>query len=184
MQLLLCALLVLTLILSVITDVKYRRILNPVTLPALFVAILLHMANGGGDGVIFALKGLGFGFICFIVPYLMGIIGAGDVKLMSVVGAVVGYEHTLFALFFIAVSGGILAVVLLMSRRVLRRSLTRIWLFFVYLVATQDASIMKSSKDELSQEGMPFAVAIAAGIFLYIIYVWRTTGMLPVLGPS
>ncbi len=176
-------LLVLLLFFSVVTDLKLRRILNVVTLPTLAIALLLHTMDGGVEGLIFGVKGMGLGFICFIIPYFIGAIGAGDVKLMSAVGTVVGIDHTLSAMLFIVLAGGGVAVVLLVRRRALRQSLSRTWMFFMNFVTMRDSSILKYGKDELSQEGMPFAVAIAAGVFLYSIYVWRTTGMLPVLGP-
>jgi len=183
-QMILFTLLAASLIISAITDLKFRRIMNLVTLPSLVVALLLHTAGGGAAGLIFGIKGLGFGFVCLIIPYLMGIMGAGDVKLMSVVGAVTGFEHTLFSLSFIAMAGGILAMVLLLKRRVLKQSFNRIWTVLICFVTIRDMQALKYSKDDLTQEGMPFAVAISTGVFLYSIYVWKATGMLPVLGPS
>ncbi len=111
----------LTLIISVITDLKHRRILDIVTVPAFAVLLLIRLAWEG-------LGGLETGFVSgllaaaacgglFALLAWRGRMGWGDVKLMAVVGAAFGYPLGLAALIFISLCGALQAVVTLLARR-------------------------------------------------------------------
>src|ERR1017187_8287818 len=74
-------------------DVKSRRIPNFVTVPAFLFGLALHLALGGWRQL---LTSLAAGVICaavFLVFYLAGGMGAGDVKLILAVGCIAGLSH-------------------------------------------------------------------------------------------
>jgi prepilin peptidase CpaA len=96
---------------SVVTDLRQRLILNAVTYPALAIvaACLLWL---GGLGVL-AESALGV-LVCagpFALMMLRGWMGAGDVKLMAVAGAVsgaaAGWPFSLAVLLCVAIAGGV-----------------------------------------------------------------------------
>jgi prepilin peptidase CpaA len=153
-----------------------------VTWPIIVIALFVYSVIGGLDGFLFSLSGLALGFVAFLVPYLMGGMGAGDVKLMSGVGAVLGFSHTLVACLFVAVAGGVIAIGLMICRGTVKETLSRIAMSLVFLAAHNDASLLKFKKDELKQEGMPFGVAIASGVCLFFIYTVIDEGTLPTFG--
>jgi len=62
------------------------------TLPLLVVGLGYHLATGGGSGLMTALQGAALPMAILSIPYLMGIMGAGDVKLMMAFGAWLGPE--------------------------------------------------------------------------------------------
>lgn len=173
----------LSLVVATAFDIRCRRIPNVVTLSILLVSLIGYGFTAGLPGVLMSLKGFMLGFVLFFIPYIFGYMGAGDVKLMGAVGAVLGGANILVALLFVAVCGGTLSLCYMIFRGSVSRTLSRIWMAIMYLVTQRDTSLLRFEKKELTQEGMPFAVAISAGVFLYIIYVWSTTGMLPVLDP-
>ena len=73
-----------------VTDVRERRVPNFVTGPAIVVGLMLHTIFGGWRGLgDSALAGLIAGGI-FLVFFLAGGMGAGDVKLMAAVGCFAG----------------------------------------------------------------------------------------------
>lgn len=163
--------LLIVLIISSITDLYQRRILNLVTYPAVFIALLAYCLIGGLDGFLFSLRGLAFGFVVFLLPYLMGAMGAGDVKLMSVVGSVLGLRYTVVALLFIVIAGGVIAIVMMLYRRIFRKTLSNIFMSLIFLGVFQDGSLLKFDKEKLMQDGIPFAVAITSGVCLFFIYL-------------
>jgi len=75
---------------AVATDLKSHRIPNLLLWPALSLALMLHMTSGGLDGLIVAVGGLGLGFAMLLPLYSIGGMGAGDVKLLSIVGSFIG----------------------------------------------------------------------------------------------
>ncbi len=174
--------LIIVLIISSVTDLYQRRIPNLVTWPAVLMALLIYFLIGGLDGVLFSLGGLAFGFVIFLLPYLMGGMGAGDVKLMCAVGSVLGFRHTIGAFLFIAIVGGVMALGLMLYRRILRQTLSKIFKSLVLLGVFQDISLLKFDKEKLMQDGIPFAVAITSGVCLFFIYLAVNKETLSVFG--
>lgn len=77
----------LTLGIAVVTDWREHKIYNKLLVPAFFLALLLHTFQGGLSGLTSSLLGAATGFALLLLPYLMGGMGAGDVKLLAVIGA-------------------------------------------------------------------------------------------------
>jgi prepilin peptidase CpaA len=72
------------------TDLRSSRIPNWLTFSAMGFALVGHAWLGGFPGALFSLLGLGAGLGLFLMLYVTGSIGAGDVKLMAAVGALIG----------------------------------------------------------------------------------------------
>ena len=100
---------------AVVIDVRTRRIPNWLT-GALAAAGLGMSFGGGAVTPAQAVLGLLAGLLLMLPGHLIGATGAGDVKLMAAVGAVVGPGTALRAVVFTALAGGILAV-LVAARR-------------------------------------------------------------------
>ncbi|MBN1998112.1 prepilin peptidase [candidate division KSB1 bacterium] len=91
-------------------DLKWRRIPNFLTLPAIAVGLLSNLIYLGFDGF----KSSAFGFLLgggiFLLLYILRAMGAGDVKLMAAVGALVGLRTMPSVLVLTVFAGGLLAV--------------------------------------------------------------------------
>jgi len=106
-------------------DVRDYRIPNVVVYSGIALAVLMHTvfpAGGGfaaalpgGIGLVKALQGLGVGLAALLPFYLLGAAGAGDAKLMAMVGAFVGPVDTLAVVLATFIAGAAMAVVWLMS---------------------------------------------------------------------
>ncbi len=94
------------LIISGVIDIRVQKIPNLLTLPTIVVGLVYHTAMNSWNGLIFSLAGSALGIALFIIPYIMGGMGAGDAKLMGAVGAIVGAEGVLIASLFTAIAGG------------------------------------------------------------------------------
>jgi leader peptidase (prepilin peptidase)/N-methyltransferase len=112
------------LLLVVVIDFEYRRVLNMMLPPALVVALLaallawLQVANLPSFTSIL-LGGLA-GFGVFLLVFVIGrgrMMGAGDVKLAGVIGLMTGYPLVWIALGAGIVIGGIAAILLIVGRR-------------------------------------------------------------------
>ena len=99
-------LLTVVLVTAMCTDLRSSRIPNWLTFPAMGFALLTHTWLDGFPGAILSLAGLGTGLGLFLILYVSGSIGAGDVKLMAAVGAIMGpYGALLSGLLAIMVGG-------------------------------------------------------------------------------
>ena len=152
-----------------------------VTLPTATIALAAYCFTSGWNGFLFSISGLGFGFAVFFIPYLMGGMGAGDVKLMSAAGAVLGFKQIVVASFFVAMCGGLMALGFVVYRRSFKSTFSKIFMSGLYLVVHNDSSLLKVDNDIVSKDRMPYAVAITSGVILFLLYLFLTEKTLPVV---
>ncbi len=104
------------------TDLRARRIPNALTIPATSVALIVALSLGVGAS---ALVGAAVGAVAFVVPmflYGRASAGGGDVKLAAFVGAMLGIEGILGALFLTGLAASVVVLVGLATKRMARRS--------------------------------------------------------------
>lgn len=149
---------------SLVTDLWRQLIYNWVTFPTMALALGLRLAIGGfgpawgGWGLASGLAGLAIGFGFFLVPYLFGGgVKEGDVKLAGAVGACVGLPAILPCLLFIALVGGVEAVLYLLWRGKFLRTLLGV----LRLVGHRLRLV--GDRPALEGELIPYGVAIALG---------------------
>lgn len=171
--------LLLALIISTVTDIFSRRIPNYVTFSLMATALLTHGLISGWDGIIFSLKGLGCGFILLLLPYLLGGMGAADVKLMASVGSVLGTIHTLYTFVIIALLGGLVAIIMLLARKDFLPAMKRIGYALTAFIGGVGATALRVAPATLKQQGIPYGAVISAGTIAYIAYNLITGKGLP-----
>ena len=75
---------------AIVWDVRYRRIPNWVTLPALSAGLLIAAIERGGSGLAWSAIGATIGFFLLLAPWHVDWVGAGDLKLLTAIGAIAG----------------------------------------------------------------------------------------------
>jgi prepilin signal peptidase PulO-like enzyme (type II secretory pathway) len=105
-------------LLIALVDLRYRLVLNVLIYPTGALVLLSHAMPPGRE-MLLALVGGAFGLLPFLLAILLkpGGIGAGDVRLATLVGLVVGFPQVVYALLVAVLMGGIMAAVLLLTRR-------------------------------------------------------------------
>ncbi|NDV20695.1 prepilin peptidase [Pseudodesulfovibrio sp. JC047] len=173
----LCISIVLTvaLLVSSMTDIRYQRIYNWLTFPLLLGGFATHTVFGGLEGLKFASLGFAFGFGAMVLPYFLGVMGAGDVKLMAGIGACLGFPLTLVAFLFTCIAGGVYAVcVLAFDRAVFKAVLTNITTTFSVFVATRRFNFAPTETHKTLPR-LCYGVAIAIGTAsAMVLQVWQT----------
>ena len=145
----------LVLLFSSVMDLKHRRIPNSVTIPALIGGILFHTVPAvGGKGMTFALAGGLAGILVALVPYAMGGMGGGDVKLITAAGAWMGIEGLVGLLIFAAMAGGVMALAMVFRGAPLHLGRLR-----------QDALALMAGRISYKppSTGMPYSLPISLG---------------------
>jgi prepilin peptidase CpaA len=145
---------------SSITDIRKRKILNSITFPAMVTGLLYNTVLTGWDGFLFSLYGILLGFGLLMIPYILGGMGAGDVKLLGAIGALKGASFVFGAFIYIALIGGIIAIIILLKNKGLFDAFKRI-----------QFSILTRSLNGLNQSemngGIPYGVPISVGTVIY-----------------
>jgi prepilin peptidase CpaA len=150
-------------------DWNTRRIPNVLTFPLALLALVLNGILGGGAGLAGSAAGLVFGLAFFLFLMTLGAMGAGDVKLMAALGALLGVVHIFWIGLFTGAMGGVLVVFYSLGQRSLPRLLHRTATLFQTMVLT--GRLPKA--DELSakrEDYMPYALAIALGVVAQYLY--------------
>ena len=182
-------LLIAILLAAIASDLRARRIPNLLILIGWSLAAGWHLfgpagtwtfdsARPGAAGILGALAGLIGLLFAFMPFYALRIMGAGDVKLMSVVGAFFGASVDAWAQLvgvslFVLAAGGILAVMRITLRRNGAAVLANLRMIFSAMHAR--ASHMPGPSFDArtdSADRMPYAIAIATGTLLYLVAKW------------
>jgi prepilin peptidase CpaA len=158
----------LVLLISVITDLKSRKIYNKVIYPGLAAALILHFLNGGWVELSGAISGCLLGLSVLLIPYLLGGMGAGDVKLLALVGALKGVYFVLAASVYMALIGAIIALAVLICRKGTIAKLRQI-LFSLYGLRYGVIIPLTVNKTDITAT-YPYGVAIAGGALFCIVY--------------
>jgi prepilin peptidase CpaA len=109
---------------ATVIDLRTRRIPNVLTGSLAAVGIGLAAAGVSGVSVGASLAGLVLGLVLMLPGHMIGATGAGDVKLMAAVGAVIGVHVIVKAFLFTALVGGVLAIAVALRRRRLGATLS------------------------------------------------------------
>jgi prepilin peptidase CpaA len=109
---------------ATIVDIRSRRIPNVLTGSMAAVGVGLAASGLSGISVGASVAGMVIGLLLMLPGHALGATGAGDVKLMAAVGAVIGIHVIVNAFLFTALAGGILAVAVAVRRRRLGATLS------------------------------------------------------------
>ncbi len=154
---------VLVSVVAAVWDVRESRIPNALTLPALSIALLLHLLGGGWKEGISALLGCLLAGGVFLVFHVAGGMGAGDVKLMAAVGAFAGLSATPIILFATSIFGGVMAFSIALARGKFKATASNI-----SAIVKHHSSLGIDPHPHLNVRNkaslrMPYGVAIASG---------------------
>jgi prepilin peptidase CpaA len=108
---------------AVVTDLRSRRISNRLTYPAAALGLAIHFASGGWGGLTTSAVGLLLGLGLLLLPFFLGAMGGGDVKLLAAIGALQGPQFVLLTAVYAGLAGGVLALGYLIRQRGLTEAL-------------------------------------------------------------
>ena len=98
-------------------DTQTHRIPNVLVGSTVLAACALQLGSHGTAGIGLVLGGAAVGLLSLLPLYVAGAMGAGDVKLMGALGALVGPQTAVLAVAFTLVAGAALALAALGWRR-------------------------------------------------------------------
>lgn len=132
-----------------IEDLWRRKVSNWIALAAFVSGVVAQSGLFGWSGFWDALLGSVIGFGVFLIFFLMGGMGGGDIKLMAGFGAILGSQLIVVAAMMTAIVGGVMALVFLIVNK-LRRL----------------ARAAEETVTPLRKESIPYAPAITLGVLL------------------
>jgi prepilin peptidase CpaA len=151
-----------------ITDVRTRRIPNVLTFGAAAAAIVAAALFQGGCGILSAAGGWVVGAAVFFIPFALGGLGAGDVKLMAALGAWLGPADALWLGVYTAMAGGAAALIVALANGYLRQALSNIWLLLTHWRVQGIRALPELTLAGSSAPRLAYAVPILCGLLVTI----------------
>lgn len=149
------------------TDCRYRLVPNWLTLPMIGAGLIGHLLEGGLTGLLDFGLGLAIGFFPLFVVWLLGGVGAGDVKFLAAIGALSGAEFVFKVALLGSLIGGIFALY-----RFVYFGRKRIWLRFLLW----QAGLRDTSGPILTREQSEFPYAVAFGLAVFYVLIAGVKG--------
>jgi prepilin peptidase CpaA len=170
---------VLATLVAATTDVLRFKVHNFLTYPLLLAGIVYHSTTEGQVGLMGSLLGAALGFGFLFLFFLLGGMGAGDVKLLAGIGAWLGVEVTFYVLIASSLAAGVYALGLV----ALNRRHAEIWIrlqvvwhrtlaTFRTLGAEERVEAEVRRADRRSRV-IPFAAMVAVGVIATMFWLGR-----------
>jgi prepilin peptidase CpaA len=109
------SLVIIAVVSAAVFDIRTKKIPNVLTFSLILLSFFYYSIEFGLSGLFISLCGCATGLGLFLIPFLMGWMGAGDTKLLAAIGAAIGPKAVLSVFLITTLTGGILVI---------------IWLFF------------------------------------------------------
>ncbi len=170
-------------LIAAVTDVWKFKVYNLLTLPMLASGLLYHGIHGGAPGLAGSIIGASAGFGLMIMLYMIGGMGAGDVKFVTALGAWLGLPLTLYVLIAGCIAAGAYAAVLLVTAASLRETWLNVQILWLRLaclgrhLGREDRVEAEVKRDDRRRRLIPFSAMIALGLV-------ATVGWLRVQSPE
>ncbi len=162
-------------------DLKERKIPNKITFVGILIGILINSYLGGGTGLLRAVLGMFLGLAIFFIPFAMGGMGAGDVKLMGAIGALMGWRFSVMTALYSAIVGGVMVLLYLLYTGKLLETLKKMLYALInfllqFAIRLGYNETVYKAHERFSKNGqeykkiyIPYGVAIAGGAVLVLI---------------
>jgi prepilin peptidase CpaA len=149
------------------TDLRWRRIPNVLTFPAIGCGLVLYVVTGGWEGLLLSLSG------ALLAPSMLSLVhggkgpGMGDIKMAAALGAILGPTLGVMAMLLGVIVGGV-GVVLWVSAE--WGMFGDLWLInWMGRLFGRSRSEPAPERKEVSGVAIPYGVALAIGTLLTLV---------------
>jgi len=149
--------------LCIVIDVRTLRIPNLLTVPAILTGFALNAACYGTDGFTASLAGFGLAIALLFAPFALGGVGAGDVKMMGAVGALLGPRLLVPSLMVGMILGGVIAAIRLAGSSRLREKLGDTWRMVANAVLARSLDPLKAPASDPNRVVLPYSLPLGLG---------------------
>lgn len=158
---------------AAMTDLRWRRIPNWLTVSTVVVGFLLNALiayPAPWEGVWLAAKGFLLAFGINLVMYALRMTGAGDVKLMAGIGALVGVSNFVGIFLLNGIIGGILGLLLVALKGRMRQTLWNVGYLVGEIARWRAPYLNREQLDVNSPKALtlPRAVPICLGVLVFL----------------
>ena len=171
-----------------VTDLWKFKVHNLLTLPLLFSGLIYHAV--WGTGLANSLLGVLCGSGILLLFYLMGGMGAGDVKLMAAIGAWLGIPYTFYVFVASSLVAALYALGLILVCGRVRETWVNLQIIWYRVAAfgrylgAEDQIEAEVTRADRRRRVIPFGAMVAVGVVAVIVWFWLggAMGQSPLVG--
>jgi prepilin peptidase CpaA len=152
-----------------ISDVRNSKLPNKLTMCGTIVGVLFHTWTQGWNGLLFSLLGACTGFLVLLVLYLLGALGAGDVKLFAAIGAMMGVIFVVQTLIYAILCAGLIGLFLLLIQKKMRATGYKLSVWFISIIAHNKIETLRELKHQKNIK-FPFMYAVFPAVAVTCYY--------------
>jgi prepilin peptidase CpaA len=151
---------------AVYSDVRFGRIPNRVNATGAISGFVASAVLGGRGILAESFAGAAMGLSVLLVPFVLKMVGGGDVKFVAAAGAILGWRRLLPGFLAGAALGGATAIALIISRdRSVARMKQRVLLW--HAGAWRPAGALERRAGSRSDDPrIPYAIPISVGLIV------------------
>lgn len=150
-------------------DARWRKIPRTLTTAGLLTGLAFHIYSGGLHGFAWAAVTCLIGFAIGLTFFQLGAIGGGDVKLVTALGAMLGWSKWIYAMEIAILVAGAVALLQALRHGVLRQTIRNVWemLRWIFMQGVKAHPVFNVSNAATLRA--PFGVAAAVGTLIAVI---------------
>lgn len=158
------------------TDLRWRKIPNRITIGFAIEGIILLVFNKGWNGILLGIAAFMFGAVLLLLPFLLGGIGAGDVKMMGTIGVFLvsaGYLIIVWACLVSMVFGGLIAIIASLRKNKLLASVRNaMWELFSLVFGAPALRRFNKNRENNDIDYIPYSLALVLGTLTVVCWLW------------
>jgi prepilin peptidase CpaA len=147
-----------------VTDLRSRRIPNVLTFGAALAGLVYQLATGGIDGLGQGALGWLVGVAAFILPFALGGLGGGDVKLLGALGAWLGPSDAAWLALYTGAAGGAMAIVVSLANGYLGTAMQNVKLLLCHWQVAGIAALPAITLEHSGGPKLAYALPILTGL--------------------
>ena len=147
-------------------DLRTRRIPQVLTLGGAAAGLVFHFINGGWNAGVASAIGWLVGIAIFFLPFALGGLGAGDVKLLGAIGAWLGPMNALWVGLYAGAAGGILAIFVALTKGYLIQAVGNVGVMLAYWRLNGVKPLPEITLEHSRGPRLAYAVPILAGVMV------------------
>jgi prepilin peptidase CpaA len=169
---------------AAVTDVTRFKVYNLLTFPLLAAGLLYHGLTAGGPGLAASFLGAAAGFFMMILLYVMGGMGAGDVKFVTALGAWLGLPLTLYVFLAGCVAAGLYSIVLIVAADSMKEVMLNMQVLMLKLhslgrhLGAEDRVADEVVRPDRYRRLVPFSAMVAVGLVATLTWAYFQSGEL------
>jgi prepilin peptidase CpaA len=153
---------------AVASDLRLKKIPNYLSVSVIFIGIIANVYASGTPGLNVSVTGAAIGAGLLLIPYVMGGIGGGDLKMLAAIGALKGAAFVFATFLAAAIAGGCIAMFIALMNGTGIETWNRIKTILTLLAHRINPAGLYDNEKE-TKHVFPYAGAIAVGTVTALI---------------